>query len=89
MFDFTSLPAVPGLPQSMLTNQIHLALAGYEGATGMAGLSHNLPMSFLFAVPRRRQTKLWLPYRTSLTAGQKEAAESLSCLQNLLQQEEF
>jgi len=88
MFDLASLPAVPHLPQSMLTSRICLALAGYKSATGMAALSHNLPMTFLFTVPRRRQTKLWLlALLFSLTARQKEAAEGPSCLQNLQQEE--
>lgn len=60
MFDLASFTAVPRLPQSMLTTQTHLVLPGYESATGMTALSHNLPLSFLLIVPKRRWTKLWL-----------------------------
>lgn len=83
-FDLASLPAALSLPQSVLTTQIHLALAGSESATGMAVLSCNL---LPHQCSKRKDKALAACFTEQVDSEAKEAAKRPSCLKNLQQEE--
>lgn len=82
-FDLASLPAVLSLPQSVLTTQIHLALAGSESATGMAVLSRNL---LPHQCSKGKDKALAACFTEQVDSEAKEAAKR-PCLKNLQQEE--